>query len=217
MLLAQHLQNILYFFLEHICPTGVLLPVSFADLCAVGCLVLGEVSVDEVKLLLSKLAALTFIVRLQALRRMVVSQIDEVEYPLVAASRRVRPKVQLVVAMQLLDRDPYATLALTKVVIALAEFYLFQRSAPTTVALTNEAFADPVIQVRLLASLSQTHSREAVKNLQRLVEFGKSKCAVPPQKLPEERNNFLRLRQVDRGVRECLIPCNTQRSAAVFF
>jgi hypothetical protein len=93
MLLAQHLQNILYFLLEHICPTGVLLPVSFPDLCPVGCLVLKEVSVDEVQLLLSKLAALTFVVRLQALRCVVVSQIDEVEHPLVAASRRARPKV----------------------------------------------------------------------------------------------------------------------------
>jgi hypothetical protein len=96
--------------------------------------------------------------------------------------------------VQLFDRDPDATLALTEVVITLAEFGLFKRSAPTAMALTNEAFADPVVKVRLLASLRQAHSCEAVKSLQRLVEFGKGKYAVSPEKLPEERNNFLRLR-----------------------
>jgi len=47
--------------------------------------------------------------------------------------------------VQLLDRDPDATLALAEVVVTLSEFGLFKRSAPTAMALTNEAFADHVI------------------------------------------------------------------------
>lgn len=153
MTLAQHLQNVLDFFLKHIGCIGVFLPVGLPDFSPVRLLIFCEVSMDEVQLVLGELATLPFVVELDALRLVVVSQIDEVKDPLVAAGRRVRSEVHLVVAVQLLDRDADAARALAEVVVAFAVLGLLERVGASAVALTNEAFADLVVQVGLLAPL----------------------------------------------------------------